>query len=422
MTFGRLARNVSAAIAWNSVRLGVLAATVVVMARLLGPMEYGRFVGVAGLATAAGGLSGLGLGLVMYQRTAIRPLSFGTYWRSSLRITAISSVVLSAAVVAFAPAVVEHHTSLLSLVLICLSETVLAPLLTNSAFAFAAHERTAWAAALPAVLALCRLGGAAVFGWTAASSMESYVVFHFTSTALAAVSSLILVQCLLKPRLDDTALNGKDLKDGLEFSAGWASGTALTSVDKTLALRYAGPEAAGVYGASYRLAVLAAMPVEAITQAALPRLFRSSAEAGGQSGLLKILLRVVVLYGVVAAAALYFLADLLPLVLGEAFRPTVEATRWLCLLVPFYCLRNLGGNALVARDHRLTRALVESGALGLMLVLAALLVPRHGLHGMAIVVTASEATAAAAMWAMLLWHNSTAASPTAPHSKHLRAP
>src|SRR5690348_17708871 len=63
----RLVRNTILATGWQGIRVALQAVWVVLLARALGPGEYGSFAGMSGLATAMGSLTGLGFGMLMIQ-------------------------------------------------------------------------------------------------------------------------------------------------------------------------------------------------------------------------------------------------------------------------------------------------------------------------------------------------------------------
>jgi O-antigen/teichoic acid export membrane protein len=387
---------------WQAARLGGQALWVLAIARLLGPGGYGLFIGVAGLATTLGGLTGLGQGLVLLQDASREPALFDERWRKAIGTCLASGIAFAALFALAGPWLFGAALSPGALALIGLSELLLYPVVTTAAFAFSARQRMGMSAALPAVVALGRVL-AALACWLAVPSptLDAYVGFHAAATALCALGAWWWVHARLRPARVPFALGRRDTAEGLGFSLMWMVGNALTSLDKTLVLRLAGAQAAGQYGAAYRLATLLAMPVDALTMAAGPRLFR---HGGGrrEPGLVARLALAALGYALLAAGVLWLAAGLLPWLLGPAFAPAVPAARWMALFVPCYGLRLLGSNVLMASDRKKLRVLIEGLGLLCLLAAAPLLVPGHGALGAVAMIVATEALLAAAAWAAVL--------------------
>jgi O-antigen/teichoic acid export membrane protein len=176
------------------------------------------------------------------------------------------------------------------------------------------------------------------------------------------------------------------------------SGLALGSLDKALVLRLGSAEIAGNYTAAYRLASLAAVPVEALATAVLPRLFLARANRAAASRLLGLLLVLTASYSVCAGAALWWLAPLLPRVLGADFAAAVAATRILAFYVPAACLYLIGVQVLLGFERLRWRLI--SDLLG-MLTLVGLLawsLPTAGVVGATQAVLVTQWLLAALVW------------------------
>lgn len=400
---GRLARNTLWVMSWQGARVAAQAVWLVLVARALGPQGYGAFAGIAGLGNTLGGLAGLGLGLVMYQEVAKQPSQFGKRWRQTLAATAASGSLFALVFVLFGGNVLGY-SDLSVITGIALSELVCFPLVTAAAFAFAAHERMGWSAALPALLGGFRvLAVAAFFILEDTGTLAVYAWFHAGATALFAAVALLLVHVLLRPAAAPLRVSWRDLRDGVGFSAVWVTGNALTSVDKALVMRLAGNEVAGLYASAYRFATVLALPMDALAMAAMPRLFREGGGAVSNPHLIPRLLLVTLAYGLLAGGSLWLLADLLPLLLGEGFAGGTRAVRLMALFLPCYGLRVLAGNLLMARGRKTQRVLIEWAGLGSLVLFGVLWIPGHGLEGAVMMIIAAELMLAGAAWGVLLF-------------------
>lgn len=386
---------------WQALRIAGQALWVILIARLLGPHGYGMFVGVAGLATTLGGLTGLGMGLVMLQDVARQSALFDRRWRQAMVLALASGALLCAAFIALAPLLLGAQVAFAVVVALGLSELLLFPLISLSAFAFSARNRMGTAAALPAVMAAGRTLAALAF-WllTTERTLATYVWFHLAATLACALVSLAWVRVRLRPRRVPLQISLRELREGGGFSLMWMVGNGLGSLDKTLVLRLAGAEIAGLYGAVYRFATVLALPVEALTMAAGPRLFR---HGGGQSqgALIPRMAAVALGCSIGAGAALWLLAGVLPWLLGPRFEPAVAGARWMALFVPAYGMRLLGSNVLMASNARTLRVVIEALGLATLVGFALWWLPRFGLGGAVAMICTTEALLALACWAVI---------------------
>lgn len=358
-------------------------------------------MGVAGLATTIAGLVGIGIGLLMYQTVSVDASQFDARWRQVLLSYVVSGVVL-ALVFAMLASMMFSSIDARVIIALGLSEVLSFPIVGAAAFAFAAHERMGWAAALPACAAMVRMVMAAVyFALAADPSIQRYVEVHAISSILTSVFALLAVRVLLRPGPGKVALSAADIKAGAGYSGIWFTGNALASWDKALALRFGGSEVAGLYAIAYRVAAVLAVPVDSLVMAAMPRLFRQGSGEIQHPRLVALLCGLIAAYGSVIGLALFAFAHYLPVLLGEDFAPAVHALSWLGLFVPLYGLRQLGGQLMLARNQKRMRFLIEICGLMLMSALSFLLIPRMGLEGAVVSILAIESGLMAVIWLVL---------------------
>ncbi len=414
LPIGSLARTSLQVMVWQGVRLVCLAAWIVVAARGLGAQDYGIFSGIAGTASALAGLVGLGSGMLMYQYSASDASRFSPYWKQTWVLCAFTSLPL--ALLLFPAVLGSASISLTGISLIAASEILAFPYVTNAAFAFAAHERMGWAAALPAASALLRLIAIVAFSvLPIAHSLDHYLFLHLLASLGGAAFALLAVKRLLAPRPQRWQMQPGDLRHGAGHAASWTSTTAVTTFDKSLVLRAGGDTTAGLYAACYRIAAVAAMPLDAMVMSAMPRLFRANQDPERHRRLVLAMTAAAAAYTGIVAALLWWGAALLPHVLGPDFAAAVPDLRWMGLFVLGYSLRQIGCNVLVGRGFKLRKTLIEAMGLLAMALLSAWLIPRYGLTGAIWMVICAEIGMASAAWATL-WLSAGKAAPrvTAP--------
>lgn len=400
---GALARSTVQVLAWNLARLFTQLLWIILMTRSLGAEGYGMFSGASGLALALSGLAGVGLGLRMYQDAARTPEIFGLRWAQARKALWWSCIALALLFTCFGlVGFVQLSPRLIAT--IAISELVFAPMVTQVAFAYAAHGQMARAAAAPVLLSCGRVAAAAVFALTSQPDVVTYGLLHLLGTGGS--SCLVWYGCYRRLSFGRhrSSITWSDLRIGLGFSSIWASGLALGSLDKAAALHYGGAEIAGHYTAAHRFVSIATQPIEALVMTAMPRLFRAGNEQTISSHLLVALFAATAGYGCFAAVIVWLAAPLLPWVLGETFAATAPVLHVLALYIPIYGLRTLGSNVLLGFDKKHWRFNCEISGLMLNIVLIGTITPRYGSVGAAISLIASETVLLAMILAGLVKH------------------
>ncbi len=400
ITPGVLASGTLLATGWQALRVAGQLLWVVLVARLLGPEEYGTLAGLMALATALGTLTGLGLGLSMLLDVPRDPDSFGGAWTRALWACVGSGAVLVATYVVAAPWLTGLETSWPALSAIAVSEVVCFPTAVLCSYAFQAHDRMGWAHAIYAIIPAASLAALAAFAALQSEpTLESYVAFHVVAVLSATVLLHRLVRWKLQPAASRFQLHGPSLRRGLELSAVRAADVALNTLDKTLLLRIGGGEMAGVYAVATRLASALALPLVTLTSVALPHLTRSATTGGlAERRLIGRLLMVTLLWGAVAAAGMAVLSGLLPVLLGPGFRAASDMALRLSALPLLMGLCSLGCTVLLTAHRQRLRLGVQTVGIGILMASAYALIPRHGLDGAAAMVLIAQSITAAGLW------------------------
>lgn len=376
-----LAKSMSAVLAWNMARLASQLLWVLLLARALGPHGYGTFSGLAGLGLALGGFAALGMGLRLYEHVARDHAVLDNHWslvRAGLAWSMPLLLVLYLACV-FA---MRIDAAMSVVVAIGVAEIVLAPLCAQVAFAYASVGRMGDSAAAPVVLSIARVvaaGGYLLI--TPATGLGGYAVLHVAATLVAVGWIWRRAHLRLGLSHQSRRADRQELRSGLGFASIWASGLALTSLDKTAVMYAGGSTVAGEYTAGYRLASIAALPVEAFTTTIMPRLFRAG---GGRPLSLRAMLLLIVSvlgYGLVAGQLMGLAVPLVPLLLGDGFAGLVPLVALLGWWLPAYCLRTLLGNILLGHGRKRARIIAELSGLVMLGSLVLFWVPGMGLAG-----------------------------------------
>jgi len=387
-----------AVLGWNAARLGAQLAWVLLLTRALGAAGYGAFSGISGLAIALSGLAGMGLGLRLYQDVTRDPALLSLRWAQATRGLLLSSAVLLVAFCALG-SVIFPQWPWWMVGCIALAELCFAPATQQLAFALAAVGRMREAAAVPVTLSVARVLAVLLLPFSPLG--QSLAVYSGLHLLLTAASTLLAWQCirrLLQPLPVAAPLAREDLVEGFRFSSVWASGLALVSIDKALALRIGGAQLAGHYTAACRLASIAALPVDALVMAVMPRLFLAGAGQLAHGRLLALLLGLTLGYGLLAGLGLWLAAPLLPLLMGEEFRAAVPVVHVVAAYVPAYCLRSLGANILLGYGWKGWRCGAELLIMAVLVAFMLVFIPQGGAVGAAYALVCSEVLLVALVW------------------------
>ena len=403
MRGGSLAQSSLTVMVWSGARLGTQLVWVLLLARALGASSYGLFSGLAALALAMSGFVGLGLGLRMYQDAARDHGMLSLRWRQASLLTAVTGVMLAGLYLLVARRIYSTADGWL-LLAIALSELVWAPWVTQIAYAYAARGWMGFASAVPVILSLARVVAVLIlYLFPGGSDIGTYAWLHGLFTAAASWLLTLDVRRRLAIESGGRGIQRGDIWSGLGFSAMQASTLALSTLDKSFALLWGGEALAGRYVAANRFVSVAALPVDALVMAALPRLFRAADKPAAAVRALSLLALGAGGYGMVMGTAVWLGSGLVPWLLGPSFAESAGAVRLLALYVPLYCLRILGTNALLGLGWKSWRFYSEVLAVVAMGVGIAWRVPVAGLEGAVQVVLGAEAFLGALVWGRLIY-------------------
>ena len=288
-------------------RLLIQAAYFIIIARCLGPGQYGGFIAATALTAVISPFVGLGCGPLLIKNVSRDRRLFSEYWGNGLMMTLVSGSVLTFLAMALCRLVLPRSIPMLVITLISISDLIFMKLLDMGTWAFQSVERLSGNAQLNVLVSLTRLFGIA--GLALAVSHPGVMAWSAVYLAGSIVAALIAVAwvtfSLGKPKLALHRIRGEGA-EGFYFSVSLSAATIYNDIDKTMVARLATLEAAGVYGAAYRLIDVAFIPVRALLSATLPGFFRAG--AGGLQASMrygKRMLMKVLPYSLFAFAALH---------------------------------------------------------------------------------------------------------------------
>lgn len=348
----------------------LLALYLILVARWLGPADYGLFTGWLAVAILLGTLSGWGAAQMLTQQVAGGQVAMRDGVRIASRRVVLSSLVVGAMVtwLAAGPMGIPRTT----LAMLCVAELLLFPLAQIGISACLAIGRSGRAAIALCAIPLCRLTvvlTAALLGYE--GDANRVALLHLFGSAAGASITWGIARSLLQRESfgRDLAASSMLLQRTAYVVSGFIA-AAYLEIDKILLLALITPEEVGVYTAAFRVAATALMPALALTSVALPQLFAQQDPARRHALFVRLLIGSSV-YGAFAALALLAFAPALPMLFGPAFAESPSYLRWLAPWPLVFSITSALCTGLTVTDRKASRIVVEGT--GLVIVMAACL-------------------------------------------------
>lgn len=374
-------------------RLVVQSATLLIVARMLGPKEFGAFAGVAALAVILGTLSTFGTHLVLLSeasKDAVRRAQVLPYAIPSTLFC--GGVLLAVYLLVCTLALHESGISFGVLLAIGVTELWLQPLFVFPAMEHLAADHPAGSQLLQILPMALRLAAAAtVFGLQLADPLAAYALGYLIASLIAlAFATATVPRCW--PAFSAWRMpRPAELRETAGYAALNITATSPAELDKTLATKLLPLGAAGLYAAGARAIGATTLPIGAMLLSALPRLFREGwSQPKRTSRLLRYIFVATLAYSVILALMLWFIAPLFVWVFGTKYAGIQHVIHWLCLAVPGMALRMAAGSALMALGKPWMRVGFEITGLAILMVAASILTTYVGAEGMPLALACSE--------------------------------
>jgi len=399
-----LARNSSWMFLGFGARIVVQAGYFVLIARALGPREYGKFVGITALIALASPFVSLGAGNVLIKYVARDKSAFSKSWGNALTMLAASGVVLFAAVISIVRLVLPGSISWTLILVVCISDLILVRIADIACQGFQAMNRMSYVAQLSLLPYVLRfLGAVVVFTmWHRVTALR-WAWFYLGATVISSIAALVLANRILgTPKLGFSG-TVRDLQEGFYFGASLSAQTVYNDIDKTMLARLSTLDATGVYAAAYRVIDVAFAPVRSVLYAAYPDFFRHGHKGIAASyAYAKRLLPKMMGYSFVIFVALFAGASILPAVLGNEYAQTAEALRWLALLPLFKSLHYFLADSLTGAGYQRSRTAAQIVVAVLNIALNFWLIPAYSWRGAAWASLASDGALVVAMYGIVM--------------------
>ena len=379
-------------------RLVVQAGTLLLVARMLGPADYGAFAAIAALAVLMGTFATFGTHLVLLAEVSKAPRQRQPVLAYAVPTTLISGSVLFLLYLAAGQFwLASASVPLQVMACIGLAETLLLPLYLLPATEELALEKTARSQLLVIFPLALRMAVAGIVMLLAPAQPLVLFAWLYLATALLALVCMKVYKhdAWLQPKHWKLP-NRAQLKHSIGYATLSLTAAGPSELDKMLAVKLLPLGVSGLYAAASRVIGAATLPVTALLLSALPRLFRQAGEHSAQSQRLNRWIYLsVLIYGMALAGLLWFAAPAMQWLFGSRYQGMGDMLRWLCIAVPGLVLRLTVASILMTQDKPWLRAGFEVFGMATLAIAAFALYPMFGSKGMALALAASE-------WGMVL--------------------
>jgi O-antigen/teichoic acid export membrane protein len=399
---GSLTRNASWVFLGQGFSVVCLGIYFVLLARLLGKVDYGIYAGAFAMVAVLSPYSTLGSPLVLLRHVSPDHRKFASYWGNVLTITPVLGIA-SVALLAWGGPHIAPAYSWRLVSCIAIADCLCAQLTIAAGQAFQAFEKLQMTATfnllvnflrtLLAALMLWRIHHATARQWAVAALAVSLIA---TATALFCVT----LSCG-KPSFS-TRLLSRHVGEGLVFALSGSTAGVYNNIDKTMLGHYGMNAANGIYTMAYRVIDVAFMPVWSVSSAAFPRFFQkgvggiqSTAAYAGR------LIKRTAPIAVLSTVAMLLAAPIIPHLIGHGFDESVLALRWLCLLPVFRSFHTCAADALTGAGHQKLRLANQTGVAGFNFAVNLYLIPHYGWRGAAWSSLATDGLLAVLNWSTL---------------------
>ena len=330
------------------------------VARALGPEEFGRVAGMLAITAALLPFSGVGAGNVMVMRLARRDGEPQVYFGNALVVVLVSGILLTLLALLINATLLRGVASWENMLLFALSEIMMTKLIDIAVHVFYGLDRHEFSGFFYALQSAFRmLLSASLF------LFPHPTAWHWGCLHLAAGAAAMLVVVIMtirqvglpKPNIH---LALKELKVGVFFSIGLSSKSLYTDIDKAVLARFASPEICGAYTAAFRLIFIAYTPIRAILQASMARFFRAG--TNGVTGPVQFANKIVfwaALYAITFAICVYVAAPMVRLLLGDAYTMSVSILQSLALVPLVLVLQDVYSDALTGAGRQGLRSIFQ---------------------------------------------------------------
>lgn len=400
-----LLRNTAWLLISNGFRLVLRAGYFIIIARALGPDQYGAFVGATSFISIVSPFASLGAGNILIKNVSRNRALFCEYWGNAIFMILISSTILIALTVLSAPFFLPKIIPLSLVFIVAITDLIFYRILDLAGQAFGSVlwlSRTAQLNILPSITRV--IAAFTMVSFFKAPDALIWTYFYLASTAVCSLAGIYLVnRSLGVPKLALERIK-PEIVEGFYFSLGLSAQTIYNDLDKTMLARLSTLEATGIYAAAYRLIDVVFVPVTSLLGAAYAKFFQHGASGiKGSLVLAKKLTPLAGLYGIAAGIGLFYCAPIVQIVFGDEYAGAVEALQWLAPLPFLKSLHYFAADSLTGAGFQGTRSIIQVLIAIFNVLINLWLIPYYSYKGAAWASLASDGLLVLGLWSTVFF-------------------
>ena len=352
----------------------------ILLARLLGPRDFGLFSAGLAICTVLGCLGGLGSGNALLQMSSRNPGTTRAAWANAMRLNAITLIPLAlVASLLLSPLAAPWWMPLV----LVMTEVVVVRVVDTSMQLRQSRGELRSSALINLGLSAAKLCAAGL-AMSLAAGLMAWLLIYLGAMALVGAAAITRSRrALTHPDRVNVTLSGT-VRTGAPFAIGMASRSLHVDADKYMMARLSTDVAAGNYSVASRLVTMAFIPIQAVAYSSNRDLFIAGADglrpawARGRH-----LLRLSIGLAAVAATCLALLAPLVPLVMGGGYAESVRVIQLLSPVLVLQAVYTILGDILMGAGRQWVRSLMQFAAGVSVVAMNIVAIPRWGAQGAA---------------------------------------
>lgn len=377
----------------------------IVLARVLGVEQFGQLMAVTAATHLGTHLCGLGAGEGMVRRIARRREDYAAMAGHNIMLIAITGVVLCAAITAgvywYLPATDDSALSWSVIAAFVVANVILFRWILFTEQVFIAHWQIGRANIVNVGFAFAKaattLLACLVFH---VNTVQEWALWHFGVHGLAATLCAVALIPFGRPKW---VIIKDELRLGIHFSTPWFFLTLRNNIDLLVLSIVASPALVGAYSVVKRIVETGTITSNSLNRLLYPKLARAGKD--GCHAALTIILNYmlpIIAVGLASAAALYVLAPLLPLLLGDQFDAAVVGIQILAWSLVITAIKEAAFDTLGAGDEHRVRALAYNGGSIAAVFIIALLTYHFAVDGAFLAIYLTKILIGILLWSVLV--------------------
>ena len=386
-----------------SLRLLLQSGYFVLLARFLGPAQYGMFVAAASTSLILSTLGALGAEVMLPKSVSRGDVDLRTGIRCALGNLLVGAPALMIVSLVLTMTLASPGLPVLATLAICLSDAILFRINGVMAVAHLSVDRLWRHVTSQMTVNIARL--VAVIAATAllpAGSVLAWSLAYLAATGLGALASIVPLWRELGSL--PPIIRGQWLREGVFFALSTSAQIAYYEMDKPLINRLISAEASGLYAAATRITDAASTPIWSIVGIMITRFFKRGAHGVRSSlALAKRVLLPVIAIGLLIPLALWIATPYVPLVLGQRYAAVQGILPLLSIMPLLTGCFFITADVLTSTGRQALRSVVQFAGVLLKLPISFVLARQYGLIGCVWAVIASSLLLLGVTIAMVLY-------------------